>query len=151
MLKQCVLALMLAGLIYTVTPSATAQDNGSNDQQSAPAGAPMEHGRGGRHMDPARRTEMLTKKLNLNSDQQAKVLDILKSAQSQAESVRSDSSTPQAERHTKMMEIHKSADDQIRSLLNSTQQAKWDEMQARHEQHEGQRGQGQAPPPNSQQ
>lgn len=142
MLKKFVLALMLAGLTYSVAPSATAQDNGAADQQSAPA---PEHGRGGRHMDPSRRTEMLTRKLNLNSDQQAKVLDILKTAQSQAESARSDSSAPEADRHSKMMEIHKNADDQIRGLLNSTQQAKWDEMQARHE-HAGQR----QPPPSQQ-
>lgn len=147
MLKQCVLTLMLAGLVYTVTPSATAQDNGAGDPQSAPAGAPPEHGRGGPHMDPARRTGMLTKKLNLNSDQQAKVLDILKSAQSQAESVRSDSSVPQADRHSRMMEIHKTADEQIRGLLNPGQQSKFDEMQARHQRE----GQSQPPPPSSQQ
>ncbi|MGC2710807.1 MAG: hypothetical protein WA252_16880, partial [Candidatus Sulfotelmatobacter sp.] len=86
MLKNCLLALMLAGLVYAVTPNAIAQDNGGNDQQTAPAG-PMEHGR--HHWDPQQRTEMLTKRLNLTSDQQAKVLDTLKSEQSQMESLRS--------------------------------------------------------------
>src|ERR1035438_5461544 len=62
MLKHCLLALLLAAVVYTVASSAIAQDNGSNDQQSAPAGAPPEHGRGG-HFDPAKRTEMLTKQL----------------------------------------------------------------------------------------
>jgi uncharacterized protein YdeI (BOF family) len=69
MLKHCLLALILAAVVYTAVPSAIAQDNGSNDQQSAPAGAPPEHGRGG-HFDPAKRTEMLTKQLQLTSDQQ---------------------------------------------------------------------------------
>jgi hypothetical protein len=32
------------------------------------------------------------------------------------------------------MEIHKSTDTQIRALLDSTQQKKWDEMQAKREQ-----------------
>jgi Spy/CpxP family protein refolding chaperone len=128
MIKHCLLALMLVGLLYTVTPAAVAQDN-SAPQQAAPAGVP-----GGRHhFDPQRQTEMLTRKLNLTSDQQAKVLDILKSAQSQMESLRSDASVPQADRHSKMMEIHKTADDQIRAVLDSNQQKKWDEMQSRHE------------------
>ncbi|MGO8795807.1 MAG: hypothetical protein ACLQLC_13370 [Candidatus Sulfotelmatobacter sp.] len=128
MLKHCLLALMLAGLIYAVTPSASSQDNGTNAQQAAPA----EHGRG--HFDPARRTEMLTKRLNLSSDQQSKVLDIYKSAQSQMESLRSDASVPQADRHAKMQEIRKNTDDQVRGVLNSDQQKKFDEMQSRHEQ-----------------
>lgn len=134
MLKQCLLALMLAGLVYTVTPSASAQDNNANAQQNAPA---PEHGRG--HFDPVQRTRMLTRKLNLSSDQQSKVLDIYKSAQTQIESLRSDASVPQAERHAKMKEIHKNADDQVRGVLNSDQQKKFDEMQSRHEQRGEQR------------
>lgn len=145
MFKNCLLALMLAGLVYVVTPSAIAQDNGGNNQQPAQAAPPMEHGRG--HWDPQQRTDMLTKKLNLTSDQQAKVLDAFKSAQSQMESLRSDSSLSREDRRTKMMEIHKATDDQVRGLLDENQQKKWDEMQAHHhermEEHQG----GQAPPP----
>ena len=33
-----------------------------------------------------------------------------------------------------MMEIHKSTDAQVRELLDSAQQTKWDEMQAKREQ-----------------
>ena len=135
MLKHCLLALMLAGVMYTVTPSASAQDNGANPPQAAPA----EHGRG--HFDPARRTQMLTRKLNLNADQQSKVLDIYKSAQSQMESLRSDTSVPQADRHAKMQEIRKNTDDQVRGVLSSDQQKKFDEMRSRREQREEQRQQ----------
>lgn len=145
MLKHCLLALMLAGLVYTVTLS-VAQESGSTDQQSAPAGAPPDHGHGRGHMDPAKRTEMLTKQLNLTSDQQPKVLDILKSEQSQMESLRSDSSVQQADRHSKMMEIHKASNDQIRGLLDSTQQQKFDAMQSKHEQMQGRHEGGQTPP-----
>jgi periplasmic protein CpxP/Spy len=141
MVKHCLLALTLAATVYAVAPAAIAQDNGSNSQ--APAGAAPDHGRGG-HFDPARRTEMLTKQLKLSSDQQAKVLDILKSQQSQMESLRSDTSTPQADRRSKMMEIHKASDDQIRALLDANQQKKFDEMQSRHEQWQGRQG-GQPP------
>lgn len=152
MVKQCLLTLMLAGLVYTVTPSAIAQYSGSNDQQSAPAGAPPEHGRGRGHLDPAKRSEMLAKQLNLTSDQQSKVQDILKSEQSQMQTLRQDSSVSQQDRRAKMMEIHKGSNDQVRALLDSTQQKKWDEMQSRQEQWmQGHRPGGQAPgtPPDS--
>ncbi|MGC1373130.1 MAG: hypothetical protein WA824_13425 [Candidatus Sulfotelmatobacter sp.] len=147
MLKNCLLALMLAGLVYAVTPNAIAQDNGGNDQQSAQT-APMEHGR--HHWDPQQRTEMLTKRLNLNSDQQTKVLDTLKSEQSQMESLRSDPSLSREDRRSKMMEIHKTTDDQIRGVLDPDQQKKWDAMQARREQRMQEHQNGQAPPAESQ-
>jgi periplasmic protein CpxP/Spy len=143
MMKHLLLAFILAGVIYSVTPS-MAQDSPASDPQSAPAGGPPEHSRG--HFDPARRSEMLAKHLKLSSDQQAKVLDILKSEQSQMESLRSDASTPQQDRRSKMMEIHKASDDQIRGLLDSDQQTKFDAMQTRREQWQGHRQGGQASP-----
>jgi len=151
MLKHCLLALLLAGLVWTVTP-AVAQNGGSNDQQTAPAGPPPDEGHGHRHFDPAKRTEMLTKQLQLTSDQQAKVLDILKSEQSQAEGVRSDSSLSRDDRRSKMMDIHKASDDQIRALLDADQQKKWDAMQSKREQWmhgHGPNGQGPGAAPNS--
>jgi hypothetical protein len=121
-------------------PSAIAQDSGSSDQPSA---AP-EHGRGG-HFDPEKRTEMLTKQLKLTSDQQPKVLSILKSAQSQMQGLRSDSSLSQDDRRSKMMDIHKTSNDQIRALLDPTQQKKWDTMQSEHGQWQGHHPDAQAP------
>lgn len=138
MLKHCFLALSLAALAYTVTPAALAQDGGNNQEQSAP-----EHGR--RHFDPQQRTEMLTKHLNLTSDQQAKVLDVLKNEQSQMESLHSDTSLSQDDRRSKAMDIRKTSNDQIRTLLTPDQQKKFDEMQSHHGGwgHQG----GQAAPP----
>jgi Spy/CpxP family protein refolding chaperone len=128
MLKQSLLVLVAAGLIAIAAPFATAQT--ANDQQSTP---PQENG--GRHHgppDPAQRTKELTKHLNLTSDQQTKVQSALESEHSQMESVHQDSSLSQQDRRSKMMEIHKNTDEQIRGLLDSGQQKKWDEMQARH-------------------
>jgi protein CpxP len=136
MFKHCIMALTLACLACAVTASAVAQDNGSNNPPAAQSGDQPEHGH--RHFDPEKRTEMLTKQLKLTSDQQPKVLDILKSEQSQMETLRSDSSASQEDRHSKMMEIHKSSNDQIRALLTPDQQKKFDEMQSRHEQWQGQ-------------
>jgi len=151
MIKRFAPALMLAGLIFAVAFSAVAQDSGSS-AQATPSQAEPEHGPGRGHFDPAERTAMLTKELKLSSDQQSKVLDILKSQQSQMESLRSDSSLSREDRRSKMMDIHKKSNDQIRALLDADQQKKWDEMQSRREEwmhghHEG----GQAPsgPPSS--
>lgn len=139
MLKHCLLVLMLAAVVYTVAPSVVAQDSGSNDQQAAPT----EHGRGG-HFDPEKRTEMLTKQLKLTSDQQPKVLSILKEEQSQMQNLRSDSSLSQDDRRSKMMDIHKTSNEQIRALLDSNQQKKWDAMQSEHGQWQGHHQDGQA-------
>jgi hypothetical protein len=152
MFKNCLLALTLAGFVYTTLPAAIAQDTGSNDQQATQSAAPPEHGHGHGHMDPAKRAAMLAKRLNLSSDQQSRVQDILKSEQSQMEGLRADSSISQQDRRSKMMEIHKSTNDQIRGLLDPDQQKKWDEMESRRE--EGMQGHhhgGRAPggPPDS--
>jgi len=96
-------------------------------------------------MDPTKRAAMLGKRLNLNSDQQSKVEDILKSEQSQMEGLRADNSLSQEDRHSKMMDIHKSSSDQIRGLLDSDQQKKWDEMQTKHEERMQEHHHGQAP------
>ena len=140
------LVLSLAALTCGVTASAIAQDNGGNNPPAAQSGDQGGGPGGGhRHMDPEKRTEMLTKHLKLTSDQQPKVLEIMKTEQSQMESLRSDSSASQEDRHSKMMEIHKTSNDQIRALLTSDQQKKFDEMQSRHEQWN--HGGNQAPPP----
>ena len=140
MLKHCLLVLLAVGLISIAAPFVAAQssapqspnDSPPNNQQSPPS---QDNGRW-RHgpPDPAQRTQELNRKLNLTSDQQTKVQDILQSQHSQMESLRQDNSLSPQDRHTKMMDIHKSSDTQIRALLDSTQQKKWDDMQAKREQ-----------------
>lgn len=146
MFKQSLLILAAAGLISIAVPFATAQ---SNDQQSQPM-----QDNGGRHhgqQDPVEKTKELTKHLKLTSDQQAKVQQALETQHSQMESLHQDSSLSREDRHAKMMDIRKSTDDQIRGLLDPTQQKKWDEMQAKHEQwmqnRHGGAPEGQSTPP----
>jgi Spy/CpxP family protein refolding chaperone len=45
--------------------------------------------------------------------------------------LRDDTSTPQADKRAKMMDIRKSSDDKIRSLLTDEQKTKFDAMQAK--------------------
>ncbi|MFZ0957341.1 MAG: hypothetical protein WAN60_13425 [Candidatus Sulfotelmatobacter sp.] len=140
MLKQYLLVLIAAGAISIAVPFAAAQDSPSQngDQQSA---------QGHRHgMDPAQRTQELTKKLKLTTDQQAKVKDALESEHSQMESTHQDSSLSQDDRRAKMMEIRKTTNTQIRELLDSDQQKKWDEMQAQRGQWGQHRHEGGASP-----
>ena len=153
MLKKYMLVLVAAGALSIAAPLASAQDNQSNDQ------APSQEN-GGRHHgppDPAERTARLTKHLKLTSDQQSKVLAALQSEKSQMESLHQDTSLSQQDRRSKMMDIRQATDSQIRTLLDSTQQKKWDEMQAEREQRMGNRhsggpdggsGQPSAPPQN---
>ena len=133
MLKNWILALTLAGLVYA-TPAVVAQDAPSSDQQAAPTGAPPENGQRGARFDPDRRAEMLTKRLNLSADQKTKVADIFKSEQEQMQKIHADASASQQDRHAKMMDSHRASNDQIRALLNPDQQKKWDEMQAKRDQ-----------------
>ena len=139
MFKHFLLVLIAAGLITMSTTFVTAQDSMSHDQQASQEGGHMHHGMG---MDPAKRTQELTKKLNLTSDQQGKVQSILQSEKSQMESLHQDNSMSQQDRHSKMMDIHKTSSDQIRAVLDSNQQKKWDEMQAKREQWMQKRGEG---------
>jgi protein CpxP len=147
MLKHSLLALSLAGLIYAAPAFA---QNAAPDQSAPNAQQQQWHGHG--EMDPAKHAEMLTKKLNLTPDQQTKVQEIFKSEQSQMQSMHGDSSMSRDDRHSKMMEIHKASGDQVRAILDPTQQKKWDEMQANREQrmHDHQKG-GQMSPPSSDQ
>ena len=139
MYKHFLLVLIAAGLITAGATFVSAQDSMSHDQQaSSQEGGHMHHG-----MDPAKRTAELTKKLNLTSDQQGKVQSILQSEKSQMESLHQDNSMSQQDRRSKMMDVHKTSSDQIRTLLDSTQQKKWDEMQAKREEHMQKREGGQ--------
>ena len=147
-LFRYLLVLTVFCVVGMITTSVVAQDNGDTQSPSpAPSATTPQHWRGRGQFDPGKRTEMLTKQLNLSSDQQSKVLDTLKSEQSQMEALRSDSSLSQDDRRTKMMDIHKGTNDQVRAMLNSDQQKKWDEMQSRREQWHGHHPNGQTPPP----
>ena len=147
MIKQCLLVVLSAGLILSAASFAAAQS--SNDSPADNQQSPPSQGSGGWHHgppDPAAHTQELTKKLKLTSDQQTKVQDIFQSERTQMESLRQDSSTSQQDRRGKMMDIRKNTDTQIRALLDSNQQKKWDEMQAKREQWGQDRHHG--PPPN---
>jgi Spy/CpxP family protein refolding chaperone len=137
MLKQSLLVLVAAGLISIAAPFAAAQDSPSNDRQSNDRQSNDQQSQPSQEVhrhhgpDPAERTQELTRHLKLTSDQQTKVKDALQSEHSQMESLHQDSSLSREDRRAKMMDVRKGTDAQIRELLDSTQQKKWDEIQAK--------------------
>jgi periplasmic protein CpxP/Spy len=141
MLKHSLIALMVAALLCMAAPGVLGQETGGQQPTSA---APAEPEHAHAQMDPSKHAAMLAKHLKLNSDQQSKVEDILKSQKSQMQSLRSDTSLSKQDRHSKMMDIHKSSNDQIRGVLDPDQQKKWDEMQSKHEERMAQHHHGQA-------
>ncbi len=113
---------------------------GQNDQSAPPPASDQQSGQAepgmGRHM--GRRgmpsvddqVKHLTKKLNLSSDQQAKLKPILEDQRKQMEAVHNDSSLSREDRMSKMQGLRKSSDDQIRSVLSEDQQKNFDKMRA---------------------
>lgn len=77
------------------------------------------------------RVQHLTKKLNLNDDQQAKVKSILEDQQKQMASLRQDTSLSQQDRRSKFKDIHQDTMQKVRGVLNPDQQKQFDQMQAK--------------------
>jgi periplasmic protein CpxP/Spy len=109
-------------------------------QMGPPGGGQMGHG----PMSPDQRLQMLTKQLNLTTDQQSKIKPILENESQQMQTLRQDSSLSREDRMSKMQQIRQSSNEQIKSNLNSDQQQKFEEMMS----HQGHGGPHGAPPPN---
>ena len=113
-------------------------------QQAAPA-AQGHGGTGGPGMgamSPENRLKMLTEKLNLTADQQAKIKPMLEDETNQMESLHNDSSLAPADRRTKMKKIHDDFTDKVNGVLTPDQQTKWKQMkQEMMEKHKDMKGQ----------
>jgi Spy/CpxP family protein refolding chaperone len=120
-------------------------------EPTAPAAQDQAGPHGGR--DQGQREEhqlaFLTKKLNLTPDQVSQVKAIDDDSRQQMMALHNDTATPKADKHAKMMDIHKASQDKIRAVLTDDQKTKYDALQAemreRRESREG--GQGAPPPP----
>jgi protein CpxP len=143
MFKDSLLAIVLSGFLFTAAWLAAAQEAGTADPQSTPSTQQQEYGNRGHHgMDPAKRTQELTKRLSLTSEQQTKVQGILQTQQASMQNLRQDSSLSQQDRRAKMMDIRNTSDTQIRALLNEDQQQRWDSMESSRGQMRWRRQQG---------
>lgn len=118
-------------------------DQTSYALQTAPAA--QEHGAmGGPAMTPEGRLKMLTEKLNLTEDQQAKLKPILEDQSKQMKALHEDTSLAPADKQAKMKELHESSTEKINAVLTPDQQAKWKQMkQEMMEKHKEMKSQGQ--------
>jgi Spy/CpxP family protein refolding chaperone len=136
---QIALAAFLCGAVAVIPSKA---------QDAAPQTAPQAEAQPGGRAEQmqTRQLEMLTKRLNLTSDQQSQVKAIQQDTGQQMMAVRNDTTLSQDQRRSKMMEIHKSSQDKIRGVLTDEQKPKFDAMQTRMRGRMRNRQQDQAPP-----
>jgi protein CpxP len=101
--------------------------------QTAAAPQAQEQAQSASHQkpDPNRQIRVLTKRLNLNADQQGQILSILNDRAQQVQALRADSSLSSQDRHAKMREIREASATKIRALLTADQQQTFDQMQQR--------------------
>jgi Spy/CpxP family protein refolding chaperone len=120
----------------------------SHALQTAPA--VQEHGATSGHamaITPESRLKMLTEKLNLTKDQQAKLKPILEDESTQMKTLDDDTSLAPEDKRAKMKELYKSYTQKINAVLTPDQQSKWKQMKQEiiMEKHkEETKGQGQA-------
>ena len=93
------------------------------------------------------RLKMMGEHLGLTEEQKGKLAPILKSEAQELRTLREDTALDRDAKRSKMMEIRKKYEAQIRAVLTTEQQAKFDEMQKRMRERRpgGPRGEG-APP-----
>lgn len=113
-------AVLLCGAMLAVLPAMAQQD--AAPQQGQGQG---EH-RGG--MNPERRADRLQKALGLSADQTTQLKTIFTEGQGKMEALRNDTSVPQDERRSKMMELRKDEEAKVHAVLTDDQKAKYDAM-----------------------
>jgi periplasmic protein CpxP/Spy len=145
--RKPVLQAVLLALCTTALSAlpAMAQDPApppTQDQVGSPNGG---------HRGPGQREEhqieFLTKKLNLTPDQVTQVKAIDDDSRTQMMALRQDTTTPQADKRAKMMDIHKASQAKIRAVLTDDQKTKYDALQAQMKEHRESREGGQGAPP----
>lgn len=140
-MKLLQLILMTSLCLITV---ATAQQQPAQPQGE---GQHAQHGRGMPSVDD--QVKMLSQRLNLTEDEQAKIKPILEDQHTQMQGLMKDSSLSPADRRDKAMSIHDQTHAKIRDVLTDDQKKKFDAMQTEmreHMQHHPS-GQGENPPP----
>jgi protein CpxP len=109
-------------------------------QQGPPPG-------GQRGFDPARRIEMMQRRLNLTADQTTQVRAIFADGRAKMEALRANTSLAPADRHAQGEALRQDQDAKVRAVLTPDQKTKFDEMEARMREHRRDGPDGDAPPP----
>jgi Spy/CpxP family protein refolding chaperone len=129
--------LAVAAAMMTVAPTSRALQTAPSAQEHSAMGGSMMG-----PMTPENRLKMLTEKLNLSEDQQAKLKPILEDQSKQMKAIHDDTSLAPADRQAKMREVHASSVEKMNAILTPDQQAKWKQMrQEMTEKHKEMKGQ----------
>jgi len=113
-------------------------------------GGPYGHGPE-QPMTAEQRLQRMTRQLNLSDAQQQLIKPILENEAKQMQSLHEDSSLPQQDRMSKMMQIRQGTSEQIKPILSADQQQKYEQMMSHQGRDRSGPGQNQpqagAPPP----
>ena len=120
-MKKLILPVTLALVLAIAGSCAWAQMGPTG---GGPGGGPMSRG----PMSSDQKLQMLTQQLSLTNDQQAKIKPILESESQQMQALHQDSSLSREDRMSKMQQIRQGTNDQIKPILTSDQQQKFQEM-----------------------
>ena len=132
---------LMVALASVARPTATAlgqAEEQNHSQNSAPATLPTIE----QHL------KMLTEKLDLTAEQQAKIRPILQRMQEEWQSVMRDTSLSEQARHDKMKSVRDKADKQARPILDKEQQKKLDDLEQESHPDSHGNGNGATQPPN---
>lgn len=121
----------------------------AQDSSAAPAQEQQqqgqENGGHGRHMDPDRQLQHMTKQLDLTADQQTQIRPILVDRQQKMQALWQNQSLSREDRHTQMASIREDSKAKIEAVLNDQQKQKFEAMQERMRGHRGEQGGDAAP------
>lgn len=118
--------MILFAAILAFTAASFAQ---TTDIQTAPNNAKMEkmHGKkGGHHMKGAHTN--MKKELNLSADQEKRMKDIGNTYKGKFQAIRTDNELNKEQKRTKIQELQKSHDAEIKGVLSADQYAKFTDL-----------------------
>ena len=114
-------AVLATGAALAQAPDATQKSNANNSAQTSKA---QEH----RAPNPDRMAKHLEKRLNLSTDQVAKIKPVLEDRVQQIQTLRADTSLSQQDRRSKAHAIMQDSNNKIEALLNDTQKQQFEQM-----------------------
>ncbi len=122
-MKNQIISLTLCSLmgLGAALAAPISQDQNAPEQQTSPR---VEH----RQMDPTHQLQFLTRKLNLNPDQQSQILPILTDRQQQVQAIVADNSLSRKDRHEKIRAIREESRTKIEGVLDAGQKTTFEQM-----------------------
>ncbi len=149
-MQRSMCSLVLSGLLTVAGSAALAQSDNSSQTPAASSTAPAAGAMpvGGHHaMTPDQQAEHLAKKLQLSNDQESQIKPILTDRQQQMTAIHQDQLMSEPDKRAKMKGVRDDSNAKIEAVLNVTQKQKFEQMQARQQEHGHRRHPGEAVTP----